>query len=1118
MLNRKAILLASALSLAAMAATPVLALEQERHSIVLPAQSLHESLQQLPRLTGVQLIYTDPALRQQRAPAINERLTPEEALVRLLAGSGFKHRFVNANTVRIFREDQAQAETFPDTALSSEASAVGDIVVTGSRIRRSTFDTPTPVVGVSADDLQESGTTELSEMLADLPAATSTLNDSTVAGNVQNSGLSAIQLRNLGDNRTLVLIDGRRTVSNSANANRVSTSTIPSSFVDRVEIITGGASSVYGSDAVAGVVNIITTRDTGLSVRARAGVSEEGDGEEQTYEILWGKNFADKRGYFALSGTYDRDHGIRAADRDWATRQASYAYNAELGRNEFETLYTDANGVLISDYQPASSFPPNAYRDLSGNTAGGVFYGANSAQRRFYEGGGLVPLGPNTQTGAPVLPGQRDDGNTGYFLANRDGYNQREHRSLILPRERYLLAAKADYDLRPNLNLFGQLQYSRVDTQERREPVGLTFNSTVSVFDPDTGLQTDETLGRIPCRRADLGDCNPTVPYDVFANNLSASTQGIAWARRFNEVGYRDTTNRRDTLRSWVGLRGDAWGDWTWEATAGYGRYEQEQHRRNEINGLALRHGLNAERGPDGAIRCADAAARAAGCVPVNLFGEGAITAEAADYIRADLHQQVTIEQHTLQAFMAGSVMQLPAGPLSAAFGADFRKDSQSLRGDRLSNLGGTSGNPVPDFDGEISAIESFAEVSVPILADLPFARMLSLDASVRLADYDIANVGTVFSYRAGLQWAPNTDLRLRAQTARSQRAPDIAELFSPPRGDFDTVSDICSNVTPATAGRIAERCREEVGIQAAFAEALNQGNTVRYRQSGSSVYSPNGGNLDLKEETADTLTLGAVYTPSFIPRLTLSVDYYAIDIKDAITQYANEDILIQCYASDRSIADNPFCADVSRNQNDGQISSLTQRQFNVAGLESSGIDVALQYRFNLDAIGVPGRWDLRYDGSHVLKQKHRFEGLEGEVVTDQRGDLSQGSFDYRGRASLSWRLNDFRLRYTVKYLSPTLDSRFRLQQYEALLQTMPDAEYPLFLRIPEMWEHDLYAGYDLDVGGHDIRLYAGVNNLLDEVSPFLPSGDVFSGRLANYNGAYDTAGRRYYFGVTVKF
>src|SRR5690606_3688854 len=245
MLNRKAILLASALSLAAMAATPALALEQERHSIVLPAQSLHDSLQQLPRLTGVQLIYTDPALRQQRAPAINDRLTPEEALVRLLAGSGFKHRFVNANTVRIFREDQAQAETFPDTALSSEASTVGDIVVTGSRIRRSTFDTPTPVVGVSADDLQESGTTELSEMLADLPAATSTLNDSTVAGNVQNSGLSAIQLRNLGDNRTLVLIDGRRTVSNSANANRVSTSTIPSSFVDRVEIITGGASSVY---------------------------------------------------------------------------------------------------------------------------------------------------------------------------------------------------------------------------------------------------------------------------------------------------------------------------------------------------------------------------------------------------------------------------------------------------------------------------------------------------------------------------------------------------------------------------------------------------------------------------------------------------------------------------------------------------------------------------------------------------------------------------------------------------------------------------------------------------------------------------------------------------------
>jgi len=291
------------------------------------------------------------------------------------------------------------------------------------------------------------------------------------------------------------------------------------------------------------------------------------------------------------------------------------------------------------------------------------------------------------------------------------------------------------------------------------------------------------------------------------------------------------------------------------------------------------------------------------------------------------------------------------------------------------------------------------------------------------------------------------------------------------------------------------------------------------YNQSGSTIYSPNGGSLNLKEETADTFTVGAVFKPRFVPGLTVAVDYYDIDVRDAISEYTNEDVLIQCYDSDLALADNPFCADIRRNPNNGQITSLTQRKFNVAGLETSGIDVAVQYRFDLEpAIGIPGRWDLRYDGTHVLKQESSFEGLEGLVVNDQRGDLSQGSFKYRARASLSWRLDGFRLRYTAKGLGSTRDSRFRLNQYEALLQTVPDAEFPLFLKIPAIWEHDIYGAYSFKAAGGDVRFYGGVNNLFDKTSPFLPTGGTFSGRLTNYNGAYDVAGRRYYIGAVVEF
>lgn len=1101
----RTLLLASAL---AFTAQPAFAQSVDAPVAVnLPAQPLDQSLRELARSAAVQLVIFEDDLAGLSAPALSGNMTFRTALQQLLAGSGYRYEVADERSVRIVRVNNASA------------AAPVDIIVTGSRIARSSLDAPTPVVGISMEELEESGVTEISELIAEMPAASSGINDATVAGNVQNSGLSSVQLRGLGDNRTLVLIDGRRTVSNSANANRVSTSTMPSIFIDRIEVLTGGTSSIYGSDAVAGVVNIITTDRRGLSMNVRGGMSEHGDGEELTIEGRWGTRFADRRGYFAIAGTYDRDWGIMGRDRDWVSRQVDYRYNQDLGINEFDTFYINDNGVPTSGRVPASEIDRYGYHDLSANIPGGVFWAANFAQDRWYDANGLVPLGPHTQTGEPVEPGTRDDGNAGYFLTNRDGFNQRDHRSLILPRERYMGAAKFSYEFSPQFELFGQVQWSRVETRERREAASLSFDSTVTVYDVLTDTQRDETIGRIPCRRADRGPCNPFVPYDeVFYNNFSSSTAGIAFDRRFNEVGYRDTSNRRDTIRSWVGARGEAWSNWTWEMSAGYGVYKQEQFRQNEINGLALREALNAEE-VNGVIQCANPDARADGCVPINLFGEGAITADAANYIRADLHQRVTIKQETFQAFMTGSLFDLPAGPVQAAFGVDYRKDSQNLRGDYLSNTGGTTGNIVPDFGGSIAAMEAFGEVSVPILRNQPFFHLLSVDASARVADYDIRNVGTVFSWRAGAQWAPVPDIRFRAQFARAQRAPDIAELFSPPRGDNDTALDICDRVTPDTAGRIAASCRADPGIQAAFATALAEGEAPIYLQQGSSIYSPNGGNPNLKEETADTFTLGAVINPRFAPGLTVAVDYYDIDIRDAISAYSNEDIMYQCYDSDLSLGANPFCADITRNPNNGQITALVQRQFNVSSLETSGLDVAVQYRFDLQsAIGLPGRWDLRYDATHVFKHEGRFEGLEGTVITDQRGDLSYRIFKYRARGSLSWRHEGVRLRYTVNYLSPILDSRIRLQRYEALLETMPNAEYPMFLRIPARWEHDVYAAYSFDVRGADVRIYGGVKNLFNDVSPLLPTGDVSNGRLTNNSSAYDVAGRRFYLGARIDF
>lgn len=1134
-MKTRALLLATALG---MVATPAIA-RDSAFALAVPAQSLDESLVQVSRTMGLQLVYTDAGVRSLRAPTLSGKFTAREALQRLLQGSGYGYRFTNSNTVRIYRlksaADQARTPTRYAAASSSAASAAqvlddgagsgaslapvdqGEIIVTGSRIRRSSFDSPAPVVAFSTDDLDESGKTELSEVLADLPAISSTLNDSTVTGNIQNSGLSSIQLRNLGDNRTLVLVDGRRTVSNSANGNRVSLSTIPSDFIDRVEVITGGTSSVYGSDAVAGVVNIITeTKQTGFKLSARGGITEHGDGKELTFNGSWGTKFADGRGYFLVSGTYDRDYGIRAADRSFSSQQYDYDYDEVNGINEIETLY-DNNGVPTSGDQPASTFPPNIPRDLSSFIPGGAFYGASSSRDRFYNSNGLVPLGPDVQTGLPVNVGTTDNGNTGYFLPNRDGYNLREHRSLILPRERYLVAAKFNFDVSDATSIFGQLQYSRVDTFEAREPSGLGFDSTFPVIDPLTGLSTEMSYGRIKCRRATgtgSGECNPFVP-DEIRRDVATSGSGVAWDRRFTELGNQTTDNKRTTLRTWVGARGEAWDGWNWEASIGYGEFKQRQIRGGEVNALNLIQALDAVV-VGGQIVCRD---QSNGCVPVNIFGEGSITPEAADFIRAELRQDATVRQESFQAFLTGDLFEGPAGPVSAAFGIDYRRDSQKLVGDILSQVGGTSGNPVPNFSGSISAFEGYGEVSVPLVRGRPGIELLSVDASARVGQYDIANVGTVFSFRAGLQYSPIPELRFRAQFARAQRAPDLAELFSPPRGDFDSVSDVCSGITPTSTGRIAANCMADAGIQALFAQQAIDGDPQLYEQVGSNIYSPNAGNMALKEETADTYTLGAIYSPSFVPGLTLSVDYYNIRIKDAITAYGNQDILLQCYDSDLAPGDNPFCADISRNPNNGQIAELIQREFNLAGFRTNGLDVALQYNFSLDdAIGIPGKWDLRYDGTHILKQESRFEGLTGLEVTNQRGDLSQGSFKYRARGSLGWRHDGFRLRWTATYYGSILDSRFRLEQYRDIKAANPAAEYPFFLNIGDVWKHDFYAAYEFKAGGAKLRLSAGVNNVFDRVSPFLPAGDAFSGRSANYNSTYDVAGRRYFVGASATF
>lgn len=1006
------------------------------------AGSLRDALDLYARQSGRQVIYRVDEVRGVRSPGARGPLSAEAALRAILAGSGFVARTDPSGAVGIVRMGNGAglapvpAPVREEVAAESSESA---IVVTGSRIARP--DTIAPTTSVSSLDVQTASATELSEILLDFPAVNSSTNLTNGRDLITAAGLSSINLRGLGSNRTLILIDGRRAISNNLSSNTVSTSTIPTFFVDRVEIITGGASAIYGSDAIAGVVNIITpSRFEGLRLGARYGSSiVDGGGDEvMTFSGLAGARFFDDRLSVIVGATYEKEFGLLARDRERARRSVRYL--------------PETNTVLTPS--------------LSTSTPGGRFIG-NSF---FFDETGL----------------RRN------FVTAENGFETRTDPagvSLSLPREITTVAGKLDFEITEGLDFFAQAQFSDVVSDSLR---GAVTVSNTTIF----GLLDERTVGRIPRN-------NPFVPAQIRA---AAPSSGITFARRLSEFGSRRVLNDRETLRAWVGFKGRLFGDWTWEASYGYGRYRQDQDRDNVINLERLQFALNAENDPTtpGAVRCVSAAARAEGCVPINLFGIGSITPQAIDYVRANMELRGVIRQDVVQAFATGSLFDLPGGPLSIALGGEYRRDRQTSETDDITRRNVASSSFVPEFSGSIAAKEVFVEIRAPILADRPFFHRLAIDGAIRLGDYNIQNVGTVLSYRVGGEWAPVDGLRFRGTLARSQRAPDITEVFSPSADDADNVTDVCDNVTAATQGVIADNCRSNPGIAAEIAA------NGSFQQDTTSIQGPSQGNPTLKEETGDTFTVGAVITPRAVPGLFLTVDYFNIRVTDAISSLDNASILNECYL-DPNFPNNAFCNEITRNE-EGQLVRILNRELNLNRLIRTGFDIGAGYAFAAPTwLSSNGRFDMSLNYSRLLKDRLVFQGREAVVTEDFRGEI--GSWVNRGTGRLSYRQGSFFMSWRTTYTGRAVDSLERVAAARAAGFTDP-----LFLNIGDRWRHDLYVSIEPEpIRNPRIKIYAGIRNLTDSIGPFLPDG-TDSGSFTNYSGQYDVSGRSFYAGVEVRF
>ena len=735
-------------------------------------------------------------------------------------------------------------------ATASEPSEEGDIVVTGSRIRRDPLSQDAPIVFVDQEDMQKTGLNSVNDILQRLPSSGGGLNSKfNNSGNLGNppdgggvgAGAAEIDLRYLGSRRVLVLIDGMRFV-NGASASGVPGSTdlnaIPESAIERIEVLQDGASAIYGSDAIAGVVNIITKRrQAGFMASAQIGeYLEENDGRTQNYQLSWG-NGGDGPLQIVLGGSYVKQDPISTADRALSL---------------FPEPYTTACQATCS------SFTPN------GRYTGSIFLGGNAT---------LI---------APVIGRATTPADFRAFSSPADRFNFGPFNFLQIPLERFGLFGNMRYEVSDSINLSVKALWNQRKSKNQAAPLPFGIGPTSGLTPVLSSIVVDDT--------------NPFNPFGVDLGGSNGNVGAIF--RRFVEGGPRRfsqsvyTTYGVATLDGkFPFLNGE---DWFWDLNAAWGQNKARQTMLGNINSDRLRTAL-------GPLATCNATP---GCVPFNLFGgAGSITQEMMDYVmfvQRDKSEQTTWD---FTGNLSGNLFQLPGGPLGLATGVEFRKLKGRFDPDPIVAAGFSSDIPAQPTRGKYNVKEAYLELNAPLLADVPFINLLELNGAVRVSDYSTS--GSTTTFKGGVNWKPIRDLRFRGTYAEGFRAPSIGELFGTQSRFDESLDDPCSS----HAGNLApRRFQNDAQVQAACIAAGVPANGS-YQQANAQISVSTGGNENLAPETSESWVLGGVYSPSWFPRFSIEANWYKIKVEGAIQAIPRSTTVLNCLLTN----DPATCALVTR-------------------------------------------------------------------------------------------------------------------------------------------------------------------------------------------------------------
>jgi iron complex outermembrane receptor protein len=872
-----------------------------------------------------------------------------------------------------------------DVSQAQQTDEMEEVVVTGSRIRRNPLDEPVAIMEIGAGDIERTGLTNLATALQQLPISGSAINSQfNVPGNSgfpqDGSGIGAgaaqLSIRNVSAKRTLVLVDGRRWIAGASASgvpNAVDLNTIPDNVIERVEILQDGASAIYGSDAIGGVVNIITRQDyEGFRLDAQAGsYLSDSDGESYEFSGLWGGG--NDTTHFVLSMSYQEEDGVETFDRS---------------RSAFPT--PDATSCLAGG---CSGFTPQG-RFILGSALNDLDIQLNDGVLN--DGMGNIPqFDPNDPNGGADFHA--------FTTGDRFNFNGPGFNFLKTPNERTNVYANVRHDLAPNITLFARASYTNRTSETKGAPEPLCVGD-------GCGNRINDNMV--------ISALNPFNPFGVDLSVADGTLVNVL--RRPLESGGRLFFQDVNTYMITAGLEGtfEAGGrNFYWDLTGGYGDNRGFQEKFNSHNAAKL------------AVALGDPAVCAAtpNCVPFNIFGgqgpdgNGSITEEMLDFVG---FTQRDFSEQTLKNFafnIGGDIVEMPAGPLGFAAGVEFRDHEGSFRPDPIAERGETAGIPSGATAGGFDVTEFYGELNVPLLAGVAGADYLELNVAARNSDYSTS--GSESTYKVSALYRPISELSLRGSFSTGFRAPGIGELFGGAAREDFTFLDPCADYTgilgTANGGRDAA---QPASIQA---NCATLGVAPALAQINPQLSAVSTGNEELKAEESDNVTFGIVYSPawseglSWSDGMTVSVDFYDVQIDDAVQGITPGDLIDACV----NTLDPAFCDNVPRGVT-GQVGTVQNQLQNIGGIDASGLDIVFSYLSPEMSVGT---FSLTVNATYLDEYKETTNNPDGtQSVNDLTGTHPDETFfrafpEWRAVTSLDWSKNRWAGSLRVRWVDEML-------------------------------------------------------------------------------------------------